>query len=146
MPSLLTSSANGGRVWHLPGPQRGSIGSSAVKNPPEMQGTQDTWVPSLDWGDTLEENMGTHSSCPCWENPMDRGTWWIMDHGVEECQTRLKWVSVLTTPRVDSSFSHWIIIPVHPLASQSFSDMYCYHSFLHNFTPKVSLTIKAKIS
>ena len=131
-----------------------SLVAQMVKNPSAMR---ETWVRSLGffvfvffwslgWDNPLKENMETHTSCPCWENPMDRGNWWIMDHGVAKCWTRMKWVSMLTTPKVASSFSHWIIIPVHPLASQSFSDMYCHHSFLHNFTPKVSLTIKVRIS
>ena len=38
-----------------------SIGS-AVKNPPGMQETQETWVQFLGWEDPLEEGMVTHSS------------------------------------------------------------------------------------
>ena len=38
-----------------------SIGS-AVKNPPAMQETQETWVQFLGWEDPLEEGMVTHSS------------------------------------------------------------------------------------
>ena len=38
-----------------------SIGS-AVKNPPVMQETQETWVQFLGWEDPLEEGMVTHSS------------------------------------------------------------------------------------
>ena len=26
----------------------------------------------------------------CWENPVDRGAWWTMVHGVAKSQTRLK--------------------------------------------------------
>ena len=26
----------------------------------------------------------------CWENPMDRGTWWDTAHGVAKSQTQLK--------------------------------------------------------
>ena len=37
-----------------------------VKNPPAMG---ETWVLSLGWEDPLEEDMGTHSSIPAWENP-----------------------------------------------------------------------------
>ena len=35
---------------------------SAVKNPPALQKTQETRVPSLGWEDPLEEGMATHSS------------------------------------------------------------------------------------
>ena len=34
-----------------------------VKNPPAMQ---ETWVQSLDWKDTLEKEMATHSSILAW--------------------------------------------------------------------------------
>ena len=34
-----------------------------VKNLPAMQ---ETWVPSLDWEDPLEEGMATHSSILAW--------------------------------------------------------------------------------
>ena len=37
-----------------------------VKNLPPMR---ETWVRSLDWEDTLEEGMATHSSIPAWRSP-----------------------------------------------------------------------------
>ena len=43
-----------------------------VKNLPAMQVIQ---VRSLDWEDTLEMEMATHSSVSCLENAMDRGVW-----------------------------------------------------------------------
>ena len=46
-----------------------------VKNPPTMQETQETRVRSLDWEDSLEEGMATHSSILAWRTPMDRGAW-----------------------------------------------------------------------
>ena len=39
----------------------GFPGSSDVKNPPAMQETQDTQVPSLDQKDPTEEEIATHS-------------------------------------------------------------------------------------
>ena len=42
---------------------------SAVKNPSTMQKTQETWVQSLSWEDTLEEGMETHSSILAWRIP-----------------------------------------------------------------------------
>ena len=42
------------------------------QTPPEMQETQETWVRSLSWEDSLEENReleATHSSIRAWENP-----------------------------------------------------------------------------
>ena len=70
----------------------GFPGGSVVKNPPAMQETQETWVRSLGWEDSLEESMATHSSS-CLENPMDRGAWWTTVHGIKKSWTRLKWLS-----------------------------------------------------
>ena len=36
----------------------------------------------LGWEDPLEEEMTTHSSILAWGNPMDRGAWWVIGHGV----------------------------------------------------------------
>ena len=50
--------------------------SSVVKiNLPELQVTQEMWVPSLDWEDLLEEEMATHSSILAWGIP------WTEDRG-----------------------------------------------------------------
>ena len=49
--------------------------SQQVKNLPAMQETQETWVQSLGQEDSLEEEMATHSSILCLENPVDRGAW-----------------------------------------------------------------------
>ena len=40
-----------------------------------MLDMQETWVPSLCWGDHLEQGMATHSSILFWRIPMDRGAW-----------------------------------------------------------------------
>ena len=37
-----------------------------VRNPAEMQETQETWVPTLGWEDPLDEGMATHSSILVW--------------------------------------------------------------------------------
>ena len=58
-----------------------SFVAQTVKNLPTMQ---ETWVPSLGWGEPLESGMVTHSSILVWrvpwtevgsrlENAMDRG-------------------------------------------------------------------------
>ena len=39
------------------------------KNPPLMQETQELWVRSLGWEDSLEEDMATHSSIIAWRIP-----------------------------------------------------------------------------
>ena len=43
---------------------------------------------------SLEKEMATHSTCL--ENPMDRGAWQAMVHGVAEIWTLLKWLSMPT--------------------------------------------------
>ena len=67
------SACNAGDSSSIPGSERSSgegIGyplqyswaslvAQMVKNLPAIQ---ETWVPSLGWEDTLEEDMGTHSS------------------------------------------------------------------------------------
>ena len=39
------------------------------------------------------EGNGNPLQCSCLENPMDRGTWLAMVHGVVESRTQLKWLS-----------------------------------------------------
>ena len=48
-----------------------------VKNLPEKQ---ETWVHSMGWEDSLEEDMVTHSSILAWRIPMDRGAWQATVH------------------------------------------------------------------
>ena len=38
-----------------------------VKNPPANAGAQETWVQSLGWEDSLEQEMATHSSIYAWK-------------------------------------------------------------------------------
>ena len=40
-----------------------------VSNPPPKQETQETWVQSPGWEDTLEEEIATHSSILAWRIP-----------------------------------------------------------------------------
>ena len=47
----------------------GFLGGSVVKNPPVMQGMQETRVQSLCWEDPLEEEVATHSSILAWTGP-----------------------------------------------------------------------------
>ena len=55
------------------------------------------WVPSLGQEDPLEEEMATHSSILCLENPMDRGAWWATVHRVAKSDTRLKQLGTHTS-------------------------------------------------
>ena len=40
-----------------------------VKNPPAIQETQETWVPSLGQEDALEKEVATHSNILAWKIP-----------------------------------------------------------------------------
>ena len=40
------------------------------------------------------EGNGNPLQYSCLENPLDRGTWWAMVHGVTQSQIRLKWLSM----------------------------------------------------
>ena len=55
-----------------------------VKN---LSALQETRVRSLDWEDTLEKEMATHSSILAWRTPMDRGAWQATVHGIAKSQT-----------------------------------------------------------
>ena len=50
-----------------------------VKNLPALQ---ETWVRSLGWEEPLEKEMALQYSCL--GNPMDRGVWQAIVHGVAE--------------------------------------------------------------
>ena len=56
-----------------------SLVAQIVKDLPAMW---ETWLQSLGWEDPLEEGMVTHSSILSWRNPMDRGVWQTVVHGV----------------------------------------------------------------
>ena len=55
-----------------------------VKNLPAMR---KTCVPSLDWVDSLEEDMAIHSSIYDWRIPLNRGVWWATVHGIAVLDT-----------------------------------------------------------
>ena len=57
-----------------------------VKNPLAMP---ETWVQSLGWEDSLEEDIATHSSILAWSIPMDRGAWPAAVYGVTKSWTQL---------------------------------------------------------
>ena len=63
-----------------------SLVAQMVKNPPAMW---ETWIQSLGWEDTLQKEMGTHSSILAWRIPVDRGAWWATVHGVAKSHTQL---------------------------------------------------------
>ena len=59
-----------------------------VKNLPAMR---ETWVRSLDWGDSPREGKGYPLQYSCLGNPMGRGAWQATVHGVaKESDTTLR--------------------------------------------------------
>ena len=44
-------------------------------------------IPGL--GRSLGEENGNPLQCSCLENPMDRGAWWVIVHGVTKSQMQL---------------------------------------------------------
>ena len=67
-----------------------SLVAQTVKNPPAKW---ETWVQSLSWEHSLEEDMAIHSSILAWRIPMDRGAWWAL-WGCRESDTT-EWLSTV---------------------------------------------------
>ena len=61
-----------------------SLVAQKVKNPPAVQ---EIWVRSLDWEDSVQESMATHSSILAWRIPMHRRAWQATVHRVTRSQT-----------------------------------------------------------
>ena len=55
-----------------------------VKNMPEVQ---ETWVRFLDWEDSLEKEMATHSSILPWEIPWTEDPGGLQSMGSQESDT-----------------------------------------------------------
>ena len=60
--------------------------AQTVKHLPAIRETR---VQSLGWEDPLEKENSNPLQYSCLENPMDRGAWWALVHGVAESRTRL---------------------------------------------------------
>ena len=66
---------------------------------------QETQVQFLGWEDSLGEEMGNPFQYSCLGNPMDRGAWWAIVHGVAKSWTWPRdWV-----PSLQDSYLIWII-------------------------------------
>ena len=63
-----------------------SLVAQRLKHLPAMQ---ESWVQSLSWEDPLAEGNGNPLQYSCLENPMGRGAWWAILHGVAKSRTRL---------------------------------------------------------
>ena len=60
-----------------------------VKNPPANTGGVETWVSSLGQEDSLEEEMGTHSSILAWKIAGAEESGGLQSMGWQQSQTRL---------------------------------------------------------
>ena len=58
-----------------------------VKNLPAISGDTGDRASILAWEACQEKEMATHSSILTWDNPMDRGAWWAVVHGVLKSPT-----------------------------------------------------------
>ena len=66
----------------------GFPGGSVIRIHLLMQETQGMQVQSLGQEDPLEEELATPLQYSCLENSMDRGSWWVIVHGVTKSQTQ----------------------------------------------------------
>ena len=90
---------------------QGFPGSSAIKNPPAMQESQETQVRSMGQKNPLEEGMATHSSILARKkNLMDRGAWQATVHGVTKSRTQLSTYAVKLM---------WFLFSLSPVQSES---------------------------
>ena len=58
-----------------------------VKNLPANAGDIRDVVSVPGWEDPMEKKMTNHSSVLAWKISMDRGAWWVTDHGVAKSWT-----------------------------------------------------------
>ena len=65
-----------------------------VKNPLASAGDKRDAGSIPGWGRSLGGMQDNPLQYSCLENPMDRGGWWAIVHGVTKSQTRLKWLSM----------------------------------------------------
>ena len=77
---------------HIPG---ASLGGSVVKKPLVNAGDQGL-IPES--GRYPGEGNGNPFQYSCLENPMDRGAWWALVHGVANSRTQLKQLSTHSHP------------------------------------------------
>ena len=87
-----------------------------------MQETYETQVRALGWEDPLEGGHGDPLQYSCLENPMDRGAWWAIVHGVAKSWT---WQKQLSTHSY---------VKIHQTAGLRFAPFTAF-KLCHNKTP-----------
>ena len=78
-PYMTTGRTIALNIWTFVGKVRASLIAQLVKNLPAMQ---ETPVRFLGQEDPLEKEMAAHSNILVWEDPMDRGAWWVVQSRV----------------------------------------------------------------
>ena len=74
--------------------------AQAVKNPPAIQETQETWVRSLGREDILEEEMAKHSSILAWRTP-----WTEEPGGLQSMEPAIVRYDLVTEHRTHTSLA-----------------------------------------
>ena len=64
-------------------------GGSVVKNPPANSGAAERLGLITEYRRSPGEENGNPLQYSCLENPMDRGAWWAIVHGIIKSQTAL---------------------------------------------------------
>ena len=84
----------------FPSPYKDTQVALVVKNSPANEGdVRDVGlIPGS--GRSPREGNGSPLQYSCLENPMDRGAWWAIVHGVTKSWTQLKQLSHIRTPVV----------------------------------------------
>ena len=82
------------------------ISTTVGENPlEELEPSQSTSTEMQYLGATTKmtgEGDGTPLQCSCLENPMDRGAWWAVVHGVAKSWTRLSYFTYFISSNLQS--------------------------------------------
>ena len=108
--------------------KRASQVAPVVRNLPANAGDKRDAVSFPGSGRSPGKGCGNTPPYSCLENPMDRGTWWAIVHGVAQSQTLLKWLSM----RMGKNKETWqcLVLENNYLAS------FCKAEYLHVHTSK----------
>ena len=82
----ITGPAKAIVLWGVPMLDCVCVDGSMVKNPPANAGDMGL-IPG--WGRSPGEGNGNPLQYSCLGNPMDKGAWWAIDHGLAKSRTRL---------------------------------------------------------
>ena len=113
-----------------------SLVAQMVKNLPAVW---ETWVWSLDWEDSLEEGMATHSSILAWRIHQDKEAWKTTIHGVAKSWTWVFTIIIvyfIVKVYVIYNYNSWFTVVLVSGIAEWFSFMcvcMCIHTFFFIF-------------